>query len=56
MGTLNNRRKKKKTFLTNVFRSDFSHGKFGLLSPGKANCNRVALPNLRYMLGVLVIP
>ena len=29
---------------------DFSHGKFGLLSPGKASCDRDALPNLRYML------
>ena len=34
---------------------DFSHGKFKLLSPGKAGCNRVALPNLLCMLGVLVI-
>ena len=32
---------------------DFSHGKFRLLSLGKASCNRVALPNLRCMLGVL---
>ena len=30
--------------------SDFSQGKFGLPSPGKANCDRVALPNLRFML------
>ena len=30
----------------------FSHGKFGLPSPGKASWNRVALPNLRCMLGV----
>ena len=35
---------------------DFSHGKFGLPSPEKASCDRVALPNLRYMLGVLVFP
>ena len=36
---------------------DFSHGKFELLfSPGKASCDRVALPNLRCMLGVLVFP
>ena len=35
---------------------DFSHGKFGLLFPGKARCDRVALPNLRCMLGVLVFP
>ena len=33
---------------------DFSYGKFGLLSPGKVSCYRVALPNLRCMLGVLV--
>ena len=25
---------------------DFSHGKFGLLSLGKASCDRIALPNL----------
>ena len=24
---------------------DFSHGKFGLLSPGKVSCDRIALPN-----------
>ena len=35
---------------------DFSHGKFGLPSPGKASCDRVALPNLRCMLGVLAFP
>ena len=34
----------------------FSHGKFGLPSPGKASCDRVALPNLRCMLDVLVFP
>ena len=33
---------------------DFSLWKFGLLSPGKASCERAALPNLRYILGVLV--
>ena len=33
---------------------DFSHGKFGLLSTGKASCDRVALPNMLYMLGVSV--
>ena len=33
---------------------DFSRGKFGLLSPGKVSCNRVALPNLLCVLGVLV--
>ena len=35
---------------------DFSHGKFGLLSPGKASCDRIALANLRYVLGVSVFP
>ena len=35
---------------------DFSHGTFGLHSLGKASCDRVALPNLRCMLGVLVFP
>ena len=36
-----------------LFYWDFSHGKFGLLSLGKAGCNRVVLPNLQWMLGVL---
>ena len=35
---------------------DFSHGKFGLPSPGKTSHDRVALPNLRRTLGVLVFP
>ena len=35
---------------------NFSHGKCGLLSPKNASCDRVALPNLRCMLGVLVFP
>ena len=35
---------------------DLSYGKFGLLSPEKASCDRVALPNLGCMLGVLVFP
>ena len=35
---------------------DFSHGVFGSLSPGKASYDRVALPNLRCMLDVLVFP
>ena len=35
---------------------DFSHGKIGLLSLGKASCDRVALPKLRCMLGVLSVP
>ena len=34
---------------------DLSHGKFGLPFPGKASFDRVALPNLRCMLGVLVL-
>ena len=33
---------------------DFPHGKFGLLPPGKASCDRIALPKLLCMLGVLV--
>ena len=33
---------------------DIFHGKFGLLSTGKASCDRVALPNMLYMLGVSV--
>ena len=38
-----------KTFFTALSSQwDFSHGKFGLLSLGKASCDRVALPNLRY--------
>ena len=39
-----------------LYQWDFSHGKFGLLSPGKASCDRVTLPNLVCMLGVLVFP
>ena len=35
---------------------DFSHGKFGLLSPGKASYDRIALPNPGCMVGVLVLP
>ena len=35
---------------------DFSQKKFGLPFLGKASCNRVALPNLRCKLGVLVFP
>ena len=42
-------------FSTVLSQWDFSDGKFGLLSPGKASCNRVVLPNLLYML-VLVFP
>ena len=33
-----------------------SNGKFGLLSPGKASCDKVALPNLQGTLVVLVFP
>ena len=32
---------------------DFSHGKYGLLSLGKASCDRVALPNILCMLSVI---
>ena len=35
---------------------DFSHGKFGLLSQGKVSCDRVTLPNLRFLLCVLMFP
>ena len=35
---------------------DFFHGKFRLPSLGKASCDRVMLPNLWCMLGVLVSP
>ena len=35
---------------------NFSQRKFGLPSLGKASCDRIALPNLRCMLGVLVFP
>ena len=38
-------------FTTVLSQWDFSRGKFGLPSPGKASCNRVALPNLGCMLG-----
>ena len=41
---------------TTVFSQwDFSRGKFGLLSPGKSSCDRVALPNLRCKLGVFLV-
>ena len=43
-------------FTTVLSQWDFLHGKFGLPSPGKASCDRVALPNLRRMLGVLEFP
>ena len=40
-------------FTTVLSQWDFSYGIFELLSPGKASCDRVMLPNLRCMLGVL---
>ena len=43
-------------FTTVLSQWDFSDGKFGLPSLGKTSCNRVALPNLWCMLGVLVFP
>ena len=45
----------RKPFLATVLSHwDFFHGKFGLLSLGKASCDEVALPNLQCTLGVLV--
>ena len=43
-------------FLQLFSKWDFSLGKFGLPSPGKASCHRVALPNLRCLLDVSVFP
>ena len=43
-------------FTTVLSHWDFSHGKSGLPAPVKASCDRVALPNLRCMLSVLVFP
>ena len=43
-------------FTTVLSQWDFSHGKFGLPSTEKASCNRVSLPYLWCMLGVLVFP
>ena len=43
-------------FTTVLSQLDFSHAKYRLPSPGKASCDRVALPNLRCMLGVLLFP
>ena len=43
-------------FTTVLSHLDFSHGEFGLLSLEKASWDRVALPNLRCMLGALVFP
>ena len=39
-------------FTTVLSHWNFSRRKFRLLSPGKASCNRVALPNLQCMPGV----
>ena len=41
-------------FTTALSQWDFSNGKFGLPFPGKASCDRVALPDLGCILGVLV--
>ena len=42
-------------FLTTVLSYwDFFLRKFGLLPSGKVSCDRVALPNIRYMMGVSV--
>ena len=43
-------------FTTVLSQWDFSHGKFGLPSLGKASCDRVALAHLGCLLGVLVFP
>ena len=43
-------------FTTVLSQWDFSHGKLRVPSLRKATCNRVALPNLGHMLGVLVFP
>ena len=42
-------------FTTVLSQRDFSEGKFGLPSPGKASCTRVAPPNLGCMLGVFSV-
>ena len=44
------------TFSTVSSQWDLSHAKFGLLYPGKASFDRVALPNQGCMLDVLVFP
>ena len=44
------------TFYNSNVPMGFCPGKIGFLSPGKASCDKVALPNLRCMLGVLVFP
>ena len=41
-------------FTTVLSQWDLPHGRIRLLSPGKASCDRVKLPNLWCMLGVLV--
>ena len=48
--------KKTKLFRSVLTQWDFSHGKFRLPFPEKSSCNRVELPNLGCMLGVLVFP
>ena len=45
-----------KLFTSVLSQWDFSYGKVGLPSPGKAIYDTVALPNLGCMLGVLVFP
>ena len=42
-------------FTTVLSHWDFSHEKFGLLSPGKASCDRVELPNLQCLLDVFTV-
>ena len=44
------------TFYNCIAPMGFLPRKFGLPSPGKAGCNRVAVPKLRCMLDVLVFP
>ena len=43
-------------FTTVAAHLDFSHRKFGSLSPEKASRDRVLLPNLRYMRGLSAFP
>ena len=47
---------KKSSFYNCIVPMGFYHGKFGLPSPGKAICGRVALPTLWCMLSVVVFP
>ena len=48
--------KKQQLFTAILSQRDFSHWKLGLTSPGKASCDRVALPSQLCVLGVLVFP